>query len=74
MERFSREDFESKVDELEERFNSGECFYVYDDIEDLSAIIIPNSLKKEEIESIKSNHLDVDNFVIWENLPGKPAA
>jgi hypothetical protein len=71
MERFSREDFELKVDELEDRFNDGECFYVYDEIEGRSAIVIPNSLTEDEIETIKLENLDVDNFVIWQNLSGK---
>jgi hypothetical protein len=71
MERFSRADFELKVDELKERFDGGECFYVYDDIEGRSVIVIPNSLMQEEIETIKSNNLDVDGFVIWDKLPEK---
>jgi hypothetical protein len=71
MERFSRVDFELKVDELEARFNDGECFCIYDDVEGRSVIVISNSLMEEEIETIKSNNLDVDDFVIWDKLPGK---
>jgi hypothetical protein len=69
MERFSREDFESKVDELKERFNSGEYFYVYDDSEEKLVIVIPNFLSEEEIETIKSTYTDVNDFILWEKLP-----
>jgi hypothetical protein len=65
MERFSREDFESKFDELKDRFNSGEYFHVYDDVEEKSIIVIPNFLSEEEIETIKSTYTDVDDFVLW---------
>jgi uncharacterized radical SAM superfamily Fe-S cluster-containing enzyme len=69
MERFSREDFDSKVDELNERFNSGEYFYVYDDSEEKLVIVIPNFLSEEEIETIKSTYTDVNDFILWEKLP-----